>query len=144
MKKFLKILLCVVAAIVVLAALFILYLTVREYRPEAVESVAIRGEESGFSLPQNEALSIVTWNVGYCGLGKDSDFVMDGGGNAPVPDRAKVDQYTEGVKTTIDEQDADIYILQEVDVNSSSLCNTLLNSINNLIKIHMTRNDFVI
>lgn len=118
LKKFLKIILLIVLAVVLIAALFIGYLTLREYRPADVEPQAVRGS-GGLPLSAGEELSIVTWNVGYCGLGKFSDFVLDGGGNAPVPDEARVQAYASGIRSTLEEQNADFCILQEVDQDSA-------------------------
>lgn len=119
MKRVLKVVLWVIAVLVLLVALFFGYLTIREYRPDAVESIAVQGSNTGNMVKSGETIRIVSWNIGYGGLGKDSDFVMDGGGNAPAPDKAKVNTYLNGIKNTIDELDADIYMLQEVDANSS-------------------------
>ena len=119
MKKLLKILLGIILVVIVAAALFLVFLTLDEYRPADTEEIEVRGASSNNKVTAGETMSIITWNVGYAGLGKDSDFVMDGGGNAPSPDREKVNSYMQGIKAAIDAEDADIYLLQEVDVNSS-------------------------
>ena len=119
MKKFLKILAIVIGAIIAIAALFLAYLTIREYKPDDIEQLDIRGTVTGKELKQNEEMTVLTWNVGYCALGKDSDFVMDGGGNAPSADEDKVNQYMSEICEGLNEEDCDIYMLQEVDVDSS-------------------------
>ncbi len=81
MKKLLKVLLCVVLSVAVLAGCFIGYLTLREYRPEAVESMPVRhepGTERG-KLPAGSSLCIMSWNTGYGALGKYNDFTMEVG-----------------------------------------------------------------
>ncbi|MEG2215236.1 MAG: endonuclease, partial [Oscillospiraceae bacterium] len=118
MKKFLRILLIVILAIVIAVGGLLLYLTITEYKPEAVEYLptAYLGE----SETPGETISVLSWNVGYCGLGKDADFVMDGGkGDGKPESKGEFDGYFEGVRKALEEQDADIYLLQEVDVNSS-------------------------
>lgn len=120
LKKILKILLIFVLAVVVLAGGFLGYLTITEYSPEPVEDAEILGTNTNDMVKYNEDITIVSWNIGYGALGKDSDFAMDGGGNAPVADEAKVGEYLAGIRATLDEQaDASIYMLQEVDSNSS-------------------------
>ena len=119
MKKFLKVLIWVLVAIVAIAALFFAYLTIREYNPGPVVAAEVRGTASGERVPAGEDVTVVSWNVGYCGLGKECDFVMDGGGNAPVPDEAQVRRYIDGVNASLNEANADIYMLQEVDERSS-------------------------
>lgn len=118
MKKILKFILWLIIAVIVIAALFFGYLTLREYRPADVTASEVRGVASGKEVPLDKEISVVTWNVGYCALGKNSDFVMDGGGKAPVADRAQVKAYTDGVKATLDRLNPDICMLQEVDENS--------------------------
>lgn len=119
MKKVLKAILTIILVVVLIGVLFLGFLTLTEYKPEAVENIAIRGENEGMTVPLDQKLTIMTWNVGYSALGKDSDFVMDGGGNAPVADAAKVNEYLSGIKATQDSEYADFYFFQEADTNSA-------------------------
>ena len=119
MKKILKIFMFVLLGIVALAALFLGWLTIREYRPEDVTPLEVRAEGGTEKITAGETISLISWNVGYCGLGKDSDFIMDGGGNAPAPDEATVRKYMAGIEAVLEREDADIYMLQEVDTDSS-------------------------
>lgn len=119
MKKVLKIILALLLAIVIAAALFIGFLTVTEYRPADVEPASLRSAEVTGTVSRGDMLKIISWNIGYSGLGKDSDFLMDGGGKVPVADEAKVQEYFRGINATLDSADADIRMLQEVDRDSS-------------------------
>ncbi|MDE6589571.1 MAG: endonuclease, partial [Oscillospiraceae bacterium] len=66
-----------------------------------------------------DSLTILTQNTGYCGLGADADFFMDGG-KGVSPSREQVQANLSGLSSQLFiDQKADIYFLQEVDLNSS-------------------------
>ena len=118
--KLLKIFGIVVAVLIVLLIVLIAYLSITEYRPEARESIDYYS--LGSNLPEidpGEALTFITWNVGYAGLGKESDFFMDGGKMVNPPSQQVVKENLAGILQFMDSQSADGWLLQEVDVNSA-------------------------
>ena len=120
MKKFLKVLLGIVAVLLAAVILFLGFLTVTEYSPADVEKVEVAGVSSGKAVPAGEPLEILSWNVGYAALGKDADFVMDGGGNAPPADEKTVTENLQGIRNVLQSYDnVSIYMLQEADIDSS-------------------------
>ena len=64
-------------------------------------------------------MSLLCWNIGYGGLGKNEDFFMDGGKLSKPQDRNVALTYLDGIRGTIAEQAPDLVILQEVDSDSS-------------------------
>lgn len=61
-----------------------------------------------------DSLKIVTWNIGYGGLGSNMDFFYDGG--TRIRDtKARTLENLEGILAEMKALDADIYLLQEVD-----------------------------
>ena len=121
MKRFLKVLLIIVLVIVLAAAGLIGWLSIAEYKPEAVEELALttRGENSP-SLPQGESVTVLSWNIGYAGLGSNADFFMDGGENVKSSDRDRVESNLQDIRELLYGESApDLILLQEVDVNSS-------------------------
>ena len=116
-KKILKIVLIVIAVIAALLAAALIYLTVREYRPDDVESVS---PESGTeTLQPGEMVSVLTFNTGYAGLSRDEDFFMDGGSRVKPESRELVEENLAGISAVLLEQNADVYFLQEVDRDSA-------------------------
>lgn len=115
-KKVRKTVAIIALVIVVLAAAAVLYLTVREYRPEAVEK--LEPSEGTEELKAGESFAILTYNTGYAGLGKEEDFFMDGGKKVMPDSREVVEHNLEGISSILEEQNADIYFLQEVDLDS--------------------------
>lgn len=119
MKKFLKALLIFFLVIILIAALFILYLTVREYRPGETDEMEVRSSGVLSSPKQGDELTVMSWNIGFGALGKAQDFVMDGGGNVPSADSDTVRGYLSGIKSVFDSESPDIRFIQEVDIDSS-------------------------
>jgi endonuclease/exonuclease/phosphatase family metal-dependent hydrolase len=79
--------------------------------PVAIETVA----SAQTRLPDSGAtLSVVQWNLGYAGLGFDSDFSADGGKMILPPSGRAVDRNLKGITARLSSMPADIYALQEV------------------------------
>ena len=115
--KFLKIIKRLLIVIVLFAVGLILTLTVFEYRPKDIETVSIDQNQSTL-VGLNQSLTFMTFNIGYAGLGKDEDFVLDGGTNGIPKSKDIVEEYLLGIKDILMEYPVDFYLLQEVDLNS--------------------------
>lgn len=118
MKKLLKIILIVLLVAVVAVAGLFLWLTIAEYKPLPVEDAEYMCAGDNDFVRTGEALRVVSWNIGYAGLGADSDFFMDGGKNVMAADKATVAKYLDGIEATLKRLDPDIAMLQEVDKDS--------------------------
>ncbi len=118
-KKILKWVGAVLGAAVLAAVALVVWLTVREYRPAAVEAVEVNrtGAPKQVFLSLGGSLTVVSQNTGYAGLGAGSDFFMDGGTDV-APTREQLEANQNGLSAQLEGQDADVYFLQEVDVNS--------------------------
>lgn len=125
MKRFFKVLLIIVLVIVAAAAGLIAWLSIAEYRPEAVEELNFTArDESAPALPQGESLTVLSWNIGYAGLGSNADFFMDGGENVKSSDRVRVESNLLNISQLLYGENApDLVLLQEVDTNSSRTYN---------------------
>ena len=122
MKRIAKIILTPVLAATVGTGGLLGWLTATEYKPAAIEaarqSAAVTSQQVRKVRPGQE-LTVLSWNIGYGGLGRDSDFFMDGGKNTRSADQEQVRAYLDGISTSIRDSDADLVLLQEVDANSS-------------------------
>ncbi len=119
MKLFSSVIKWIGMAALVVLALFILllaFLSFTEYSPEDVENVDFTPGNTALSA--DGELTVFSWNIGYSGLGKNEEFVMDGG-KVSWPAKEDVGSYLEGIKSVLAENTADIYLLQEVDKNSA-------------------------
>ncbi len=98
---------------------FIAILSIMEYRPSAVQNVLVESEaRSGDKVELGKEMTLLSWNIGYGGLGKEMDFFMDGGEMTRPKSKAVINAYLRGIKATISGLDPDIVLLQEVDASS--------------------------
>ena len=118
-KKLFKFLLILVLVIVLGLAGLVGWLSATEYQPAPIEPLAPLSDTAEEKLPQGAELEILSWNIGYAGLGRESDFVLDGGENMRAADKATVQRYLAGISQTVRSGDYDLVLLQEVDTNSS-------------------------
>ena len=117
LKKVLKTILIIVIVLLVAVVLFIGYLTVTEYKPEATETLNIEGSSSK-TLAEGDDFTIMTWNMGYAGLAGNADFFMDGGEHVRSCSESQVNDNIDAVVDQIEKENADVVFLQEVDRNS--------------------------
>ena len=111
----------IVLAVLVLAVVGgLAYLTVNEYLPAGIEMLADydSGETTGEAVVAGQSMSIMSWNIGYAGLGEEADFFMDGGKNVTSYDEEGVQANLDGIISEIQSLDTDIVMLQEADLNS--------------------------
>lgn len=108
----------------VLLFLFILVLIVGAFLVYTEKSIPnFKSTEIIFSgttdaVLSKDTISILTWNVGYCGLGSDMDFFYDGGTRMRTS-KSQMLKNIEGVKDALSKNsDADFILLQEVDRES--------------------------
>lgn len=116
MRKGLKIVLALLALLAVLAAAVLIFFTVREYRPKPVEPVTAAG--GIYSLKPEDTVTVMTYNTGYAALSETEDFFMDGGSGVQPESRELVEENLQGIARILEEHPADVYFLQEVDVDS--------------------------
>ena len=116
-KRILKILGILIGIVVLLAVGLFAYLTITEYRPADTEEVAVvrRDDAPAFS---GDSFRVLGWNVGYCALGTESDFFMDGGKQTRPDSESVITKNMEGIRDTLLTVDPDFCLLQEVDSGS--------------------------
>ena len=122
MKTVGKILLTLILVLALAVGGLLGWLTLSEYKPDAVESlVPSTDAKPGTYQPlrADKSLTVLSWNIGYAGLGRESDFFMDGGEDTRSADEATVERYLSGIEKSIKELEPDLVLLQEVDRNSA-------------------------
>lgn len=116
-KRLTKVVLGVVLALVLFVAIILGFFTIVEYNPKDVEPLTIKNNvETKVELDQD--ISVLTFNIGYAGLGKNEDFVLDGGTKSRPDSKDVVESYLDGIKNLLTSHPSDIYMLQEVDLGS--------------------------
>ncbi len=94
----------------------LLYSMVREYRPSAVEQIAVGAEAQVVAC---DTVALLSWNIAYGGLGDDMDFFMDGGESS----RTSRGRTLENLSVIVDSlkswsAEVDFFALQEVDIKA--------------------------
>lgn len=116
-RKILSALGALLSAVLLAVAVLLIYLTVTEYDPQPRQAAdAIRMEEG---TAADTDLTLYSWNIGYAGLGKDSDFFMDGGEMVDPPSQEAVMENLNAIGSFMLSNPADAWLLQEVDRNSA-------------------------
>ncbi len=121
MKMILKLLIvCILCLITIVLIYFVgvlIYSTLTEFKP--VQNEKITTDKSGIqTIPSDGELSIITWNIGYGGLGKEMDFFYEGG-EMTKPSKSQNQKYLNGITDFISKNDSiDFILLQEVDFDS--------------------------
>lgn len=118
MIKLCKRLFQLMGALVTAALLFILYLTITEYRPED-RSLAAVSDTAPSRVLSGSQVRLMSWNIGHGGLGNQSDFFMDGGTMVNPPSQEDVLKNMEATARYLGETPADFYLIQELDRDSS-------------------------
>src|SRR5690554_4028802 len=112
--KIIKILSKIILSLIIIAILFVGILTLFEYRPKDLEEITITNNQTT-KVQMDQVYQAMTFNIGYAGLGKDEDFVMDGGKKGRADDLSVVEDYFSGIKDILIDYPSDFYLLQEVD-----------------------------
>ncbi len=103
--------------IVLCLALFLGYSTLTDYKPEKKETLAIAHSTLPQSIPPGK-LELLTWNIGYCGLGAKMDFFYEGG-TMVQPDKEYYAICRDGVINRLKSASKpDFILMQEVDQHS--------------------------
>lgn len=118
-----KILLPLVALFFLYIIFVLLYATYHDYQPDKKLTIT-PNQKSTKKVIEKDTLDLLTWNIGYGGLGAESDFFYADGrillsGEMMVrPPEPVVNKNIKGILKTIDQQSSDIVLLQEVDIAS--------------------------
>lgn len=118
MKKALKIIGIIVLVVVVLFGALVAYLSIKEYKPDDVETIDVSASE-GRKTFSGDTVKLLSFNTGYAALGDNADFFMDGGEKVKATDEKRMNENIDEISKLINDTKADFYLLQEVDQNSS-------------------------
>ena len=119
-KRILLTVAIIVGIILVLLIGLIGFLTITEYKPAPMEDATLSFmNKDSETVETDEEFTLYSWNIGYGGLGKESDFFMDGGQMVNPPSQEVVEKNLEGITNFIDQQAGDAWLIQEADFNSA-------------------------
>jgi endonuclease/exonuclease/phosphatase family metal-dependent hydrolase len=117
---FVKIIFLLAISVALFVGALLLNVHLSDYQPEAQESISsISSNKVGIpTLTIGTDLSFITWNLGFAGFGKESDFFYDGG-QMVIPQRSWHDKNLLGIKNFIQQQrNTDFFLFQEIDMGA--------------------------
>lgn len=105
--------------------LFIIYIggiimlgNIFDYQPNEIEEIS-KPTATPSMTDTTKSFSLLSWNIGYCGLGAEMDFFYDGGNKVKTP-AYLVEKYSKGIADFLHSNDTvDFILLQEVDINAA-------------------------
>lgn len=126
MKRYLRIALRALALFLLVLLLYVgtvlIYGTLNDYQPPAEETLSASGQ--AVPVGQDSVFRFLSWNLGYTGLGEESEFFFDRGymlSARGLPTRTAEEQVRknlDGIHQTLASTQADFFLIQEIDRNS--------------------------
>ena len=117
MKKALKIICIVLAAVIVAAAGYVAYVFIDYHR---IGDMTVAAEGGASALPEEgEEYTIVSWNIGFGAYESDYGFFMDGGDRSWAWSKERLDANLKNIAALLARQEAELYLVQEVDIGST-------------------------
>jgi len=115
MKRLLRFLLYVIILLILIIGTFLIVLTIQDYRPPA-EKIIYQSQDQVPVLDTGQTYTVMTWNIGYGGLGKDMDFFYDGGSRVRT-DQSTFNQNIEQIMQFLQAaRKVDFLFVQELDL----------------------------
>jgi len=107
----------IVGVAALLFVILLLFITITEYRPQDEESAEVANNTATVKeyVELAKPIDIISWNIGYCGLGAAQDFFMDGGTMVRPSDKKEVEENLAGIIQTLKRYPSDFYFIQEMD-----------------------------
>jgi len=103
--------------LIILFSSFLIFISLKDYDPPDFMPLAFN-QTNVSQIEDDTTLSIITWNLGYAGLGKEMDFFYDGGKQVRASEKLSL-KYFQNNLSFIEKMDSiDFWFFQEVDQHS--------------------------
>ena len=120
MKKLFRTLLCIMLAVLIIVIGYFAYVFIDYDRiGDNQEVPVINNGGSGAGAQTGTNYKIVSWNIGFGAYEEDYGFFMDGGTQSWAWSKERLDANLKSIASFLAEQKADLYLVQEVDINST-------------------------
>ncbi len=115
MKKILKVILKIIGILILLLIAFLTLSTLTDYKPK--EKISLY-RNSTQHIIQQKSFNILSWNIGYAGLGDNMDFFYDGGKKTRDTKQRTIENLNQIINFLSLQNNIDLMLLQEVDVEA--------------------------
>lgn len=114
LNKVVKRLLFLMGIILFIPLSFSLFIQLTDYTPAKIEDLSIKYGKQ-LSVEDQEEFTVLSWNLGYCGLGKEMDFFYDGGKQVRSTEALAEKYLSENLSFIQSLDSIDFFIFQEID-----------------------------
>ena len=118
MKKAIRILCIVLAALILIAAGYFAYVFLAFHRI-GNETLPVGGAAQPGAMETGREYRIVSYNIGFGAYESDDGFFMDGGTQSWAWSKERLDANLKNIAAFLKAQDADLTIVQEVDIDAT-------------------------
>ena len=113
-----KVIFSFLGIIILLCVCLLLFAVITEYRPDAVTRLTVTASADRQNVRSGQAYSLLTFNIGWCGMDATQDTWLEGGLRAGADSQEAVENNLRAISDEIQKRAPDFVFLQEVDVNS--------------------------
>ncbi len=116
MKKWLKVALCILLAVVLLVGGYVAYVFIDYHR---LGDMTLTPTHNAGAAESGTIYTMISYNIGFGAYESDYGFFMDGGTESRAWSKERLTKNLTAISTFLQEQDADFYLLQEVDTGAT-------------------------
>ena len=117
MKKAVKVIVCLVLALVLIVMGYLAYVLIDYHR--IGNEVIDRNPAIAEKAEVNKEYDMVSWNIGFGAYESDYGFFMDGGTESRAWSKERLKSNMEKIGSLLDEQEVQFLLLQEVDIDAT-------------------------
>lgn len=118
MKRWVKVLLCIVLAFVLVVGAYVAYVFIDYHRIGDME-LTPEGDAAAPELAAGKRYTVLSYNIGFGAYEDDYGFFMDGGTESWAWSEERLTANVDAIAAFLAQQKADFYLLQEVDIDST-------------------------
>ena len=118
MKRWVKVLLCIVLALVLVVGAYVAYVFV-DYHCIGDMALTPEGDAAAAELAEGTRYTVLSYNIGFGAYEDDYGFFMDGGTESWAWSEERLTANVDAIADFLAGQQADFYLLQEVDIDST-------------------------
>lgn len=118
MKRWVKVLLCIVLAFVLAVGAYVAYVFIDYHRIGDME-LTPEGDAAATELAAGKRYTVLSYNIGFGAYEDDYGFFMDGGTESWAWSEERLTANVDAIAAFLAQQKADFYLLQEVDIDST-------------------------
>ncbi len=104
--------------LLLIVLIYLAFMTATDYRPPELLALEIRNNAAA-PLEKGTPFSVLSFNIGYCGMDAGADFFMDGGRGSRSASLEQTRTNLRRIAAFLAGEPADLILLQEVDRRSS-------------------------